>query len=209
MAHRQRPKTGGFTLVELLVGITLVVLIVTLAYGGMRLSTSSWDRAESVIAASDELRLAHGFIRTQLAQARPLFVEEAEGERIAFQGGPHGVLFVAPMPAQRRNIGRLYLFTLRFSQAGKRARLVVGYTGYSPDTTQFPGDEPPTSTVLVDGIEAGEIAYFGAHELGEPPAWRDHWERLDALPELLRLRLRTDDRNGTWPDLVIPVGGGQ
>lgn len=202
-------RTDGFTLVELLVGITLVVLIATLAYGGIQLSTRSWDKAESVIAASDEMRLAHGFIRAQLAQARPIFLEEADGDRVAFRGGPQRVLFIAPMPVQRSNTGMLYLFSLRFSQQAKQPLLEVGYAGYFPGTTPFPDTEPAASTVLVENGEAGEIAYFGAHEPGEPPGWHERWERRDAFPELVRFRLRTTDRNGTWPDLVIPMEGGR
>ena len=211
MKQRQKHATqaGGFTLVELLVGITLVAMIVTLAYGGVRLSTRSWDKAESVIAASDEMRLANGFIRAQLAQARPIPLVEADGDRIAFQGEPHRVIFIAPMPVQRRNIGMLYLFSLGFRQEANQLRLEVGYTGYFPDTTPFPGTEAAASSILVDKIETGEIAYFGVNEIGEPPRWHDRWERRDALPELVRFRLRTADRNGSWPDLVVPMEVGR
>jgi hypothetical protein len=62
----------------------------------------------------------------------------------------------------------------------------------------------PEERVLVENIEALELAYFGTNRPEQPPEWRQGWENQPELPRLIRLRVRfaeSDERE--WPELIV------
>ena len=54
----------GFTLIELLLAITLLSMILAIAYQGVRAGTRSVDRGEEMIDRTNRLRIVHQFLRT-------------------------------------------------------------------------------------------------------------------------------------------------
>ena len=100
---RKPPNIGfsaGFTLVELLLAITLMSMLLALAYGGLRASTRATERGQIVLEQSGRVRMAHQFVRKQLNQMLPLAYETDEDskERKLFDGGNRSIRYVAPMP---------------------------------------------------------------------------------------------------------------
>ena len=99
----RRPQ-GGFTLVELLMAITLLAMILTLAYQGLRVGTQAVSRGEALVDRTNRMRIVHQFLRNQLSRVLPLTLssdEDADGEApaiIMFEGEDDRMRFVAPMP---------------------------------------------------------------------------------------------------------------
>ena len=96
-------KSKGFTLVELLLAITLMSMLLALAYGGLRASTRATDRGQVILEESGRVRMAHQFVRKQLNQMVPLVFMESEDldiqeVRTVFEGTSEGIRFVGPMP---------------------------------------------------------------------------------------------------------------
>ena len=87
-----RPFTGsahrGFSLVELLLAMTLLSMLLALAYGGLRASTQATEKGQDILDDSNRIRMAHQFVRRQLTQLLPLaFEEDAESQvRSVFRG---------------------------------------------------------------------------------------------------------------------------
>ena len=65
-------RNTGFTLVELLLAITLMSILLGLTYSGLRAATRSTERGEIILANNGEIRTTHQFVRRQLNQMLPL-----------------------------------------------------------------------------------------------------------------------------------------
>ena len=66
-------RPAGFTLLELVVAITLIGLILVVLYGGLRLGLNGTDSGEQRAEASNRLRLVQEFLRRQLAQSMTVY----------------------------------------------------------------------------------------------------------------------------------------
>ncbi|MEO1751951.1 prepilin-type N-terminal cleavage/methylation domain-containing protein [Thiofaba sp. EF100] len=194
-------KVSGFTLIEMLIAVSLTAVIALLAYSGLNLGSMGWSRAARVTAESDEARVAWAFVRAHVSEARPLRgVDDDEGG-IEFEGLPDRLRFVAPAPRQRAAPGGLYTYVLELRDGA----LWLDWGLYLPDR-EGPRLEPPRR--LVDGVESLRgFAYFGVRREGEGAAWHARWDRSDALPELVRIELSVAGVD--WPEWVIPLQGGR
>jgi len=190
----------GFTLVELIIALSLTAMIAAFAYGGLHLGMRGWDRAGQMASSSDEARVAWTFIRARLSQARPVARVEQDESRIQFEGHADRVRFVAPAPAQQG--AGLYVYALRVEEDS----LWLDYGLYLPDL-DAPSAEPPRR--LIQGLDGRPVfSYFGAARPDDDPRWHDGWDRHDRLPERVRVELRVAGE--AWPAWIIPIraGGG-
>jgi general secretion pathway protein J len=96
----RRRHPGGFTLLEVLLALSIVAAVLTLAFGGLRIGLAAWrqgeHRAESLDRARNlQLVLARALAGTHAyrAQARP-----AEEASVFFRGEPTAVFFVTVSP---------------------------------------------------------------------------------------------------------------
>src|SRR5205085_6680608 len=61
----------GFTLVEMLVALTLLALMAGVLFGSLQLAGRSWEGGEAKAASVDAMRQTQMFLRGQLAGALP------------------------------------------------------------------------------------------------------------------------------------------
>ena len=99
----EKPASGvqrGFTLVEVLLAMTLMSMLLALAYGGLRASTRATEKGQQILDDSNRIRMAHQFVRKQLTQLLPLAFkeDEAQQQRTVFEGSSQRIRYVAQMP---------------------------------------------------------------------------------------------------------------
>lgn len=192
---------SGFTLLEMLVSITIFSLVIAVLYSGYRLGIRSWESGERTHAAVSELRLAGSFIRRHAAQAFPLAISKDNAWRLWFEGEPGRLVFVTAMPAYLGQ-GGMYEMTLNVDEQTDGATLMVSRRLLHPDVeTGTPGVEDQARP-LVEDLESAQFAYFGASEDGGEESWQASWGGRQRLPHLVRLRLRskvTDE----WPEMIV------
>ena len=193
----------GFTLLELLIGLVLLGLILTLLFGGLRLGARSWDSGDKRADESSQLRSIQGFIRRELSQVFPLRWKKEVDARLAFVGTSDAVKFVAPLPGQVSG-GGLYLLGLELEPSEESQRLIMKREPSDPAAKDFSGLENGEKSVLAEHIETMSIAYFGALTTTAEPAWQDKWDDPLRLPQLIRIQVKLHDGHD-WPDLVVPL----
>lgn len=202
------PAEQGFTLLELLVAITLLGLLMAALFGGLRLGARVWETGETRLDASARVQVVQDFLRQRLAEALPLgaavLAEGAPPEPL-FAGGLEAVRFASVLPD---HLGAgLYLMELALaeSEGGEGGRNLV--LRWQPLDLGAPGAlaaAEPQERILLEGIDALEIAYFGSLDPSLPPDWWPQWQGQDVLPGLIRVQVRfaaADPRS--WPELDV------
>lgn len=196
-------RASGFTLVELLLAITLMSILLALTYTGLRAATRSAERGEKILAVGGEIRAAHQFVRRQLNQMLPLpFAVDNSGDqvRIVFEGDARHIQYVAPMPGYlgaggpqvqlleltRDNKGGVLQFSNALLQGFDQARLF---------------DRDPV--ILLKDVESGSFEFLGRGRDGVLTGWVSNWDQQDTLPVAVRLNLVFSAESSLrWPDLV-------
>lgn len=188
----------GFTLVELLVGLTLLGFIMVAVTGGLRIGLIGADRVTERAANGDVLRGVHAFLRDRLQAARPIRWTVEDGRNVvAFEGMQDRLSFVADMPSYP-DIGGLYKLTLEHQ--GRDLILVRELTdGRSPG---FTGDDAVTE-VIADDVGVLRFAYFGRLGGRGVPGWHDTWSDARTLPDLIRVEIGATSGGRNWPAIVV------
>ena len=194
---------GGFTLVELLVAMTLIGLIFVALFGGLRFGARTWEAGNARSEVSAQIEVTQSLIRRQLAQA--IVLPGFRRGDFSFDGEAERLSFTAPGPSQI-GLGGIYLFELFTENSEQDQRLVLRWRLHRPelDPESPLEDEERKTRVLLDGLEALRIEYFGDPEDSEDPQWLESWNGFDVLPELISVRLdlpRDDARH--WPVLLV------
>jgi general secretion pathway protein J len=203
-----QPEARGFTLVELLVAITLLGFLAVMLFGGLRLGTRATTAASSVVARSVEIGTAFDFLRDALGNAQPLPVDDATPQpRVMFDGESDYLEFVALPPGHLApgdfHRLRLGLDNAPGSNEGGGRRLMLRWQGIP----RGPGAGEPIAvppSILLDRVGRVEFAYFGPGENGEPAAWQPRWVAAKSIPDLVRIRLTFNDGRRI-PDLIIAL----
>lgn len=210
MRHSQVKRSGsarggGFTLVELLLAITLLSILLGLAYGGFRASTRATDRGQAILEESSRLRLAHQFVHRQLNQILPLAFAEGEEDGLpqVFEGRASSIRYVGPMPGYL-GFGGPQVQQLELVASDNGQALVLSHAllqGFEEAKLQ---ERDPI--LLIDGIQRGEFSFQGRDEDGEPAAWQTAWDEPNVLPLAVTLDLEFgEEAYMAWPPLVASV----
>jgi general secretion pathway protein J len=205
-ASRRGTSSAGFTLLELLIAITLLGLLMVALFGGLRLGARAWERSEERLDEVARLQVVENFLRDRIAQAYPLVAEdETSASRLTFEGQPDGLRFVTLMP-EHLGTGFAEFTVAVVDHAGGRD-LVAQWRRVEDPSDALEAvreDEEPQVKLLLEGVESLELAYYGAPGRGEPIAWREQWLEARALPDLIRVRIvfAEGDRR-RWPDLIV------
>jgi general secretion pathway protein J len=196
----------GFTLLELLIAITLLGLLAGLLFGGLSFGVRVWEKGDAELEKMAELQIAQGLIRRLVSRA--LLSDLAEGEdsdAAIFEGTADALRFVGPAPAQSLP-GGLYRLSIRADDVSGKRRLVMSWWPLDPDEREPAAGDDENVVVLVENIADVSFGFFGAADADRngDPRWRDRWENMPGLPLLVRINVTFPDGDGRiWPELVV------
>ncbi|HXY99648.1 MAG TPA: prepilin-type N-terminal cleavage/methylation domain-containing protein [Stellaceae bacterium] len=189
---------AGFTLLELLVAMTLLGLLTVLLFGGLKFGARAWARGEAHSAGAEEVRFVQQLLRRELEESYPFFLAtDPLDPHVTFEGETQSLTFLAPAPQSLGVAGRARI-TLRAVAGEGGEKLVI----LARPELAF-GDDA-SAEVLIDGLEALSFSYYGAEGASDPPQWHDRWSDRRDFPKLIRVAARFPAGDARrWPDLVV------
>jgi general secretion pathway protein J len=189
----------GFTLLELLIAVSLLALLMALLTAGLRAGTHNMTRQTERLDRASRSVLVETFLRTELADARPMTTPASRSSAIAFVGREDGVTFVGPSPASVAT-GGLQMLSIDFEKEGaERGDVIADWQAYGGDGAAA----SPRRSLLLVHVRRAIFAYFAA-EPGEAPSWHSSWENQTVLPSLVRLSVEFSDGE-LMPELVVAL----
>lgn len=194
--------SGGFTLVEVVIALTLISFVMLGLVGALRTFADSGARLDERSRQVDELRLVPRF----LAQVVPTASSRARAgapplEPTWFRGGRHDLEFLGVMPA-RHGPGGYSHFQLGLQASPSGHALVIRILPFGDDGAEPAWDRAVTE-VLADNVLELAFSYRSFNGDG----WESDWMGRTGLPGWVSLSVLT--RQGPWPLMVFRVSEGR
>lgn len=201
MTRRRAPvgrlSARGFTLVEVIVALALLVLVMLGALSGLRTIGQASERLDSQAMSNEDHRLVPVFLQSVLATAssRQRIDPNSLQPQIWFAGEPDEMSWLGVMPARHGAGG---LTHIRLYRDSERNRLMLQLAPHWPvlDEPDWGGVE---SRVILEDVSELSIRYRGALE----NEWLTAWDDQVALPEWVSLGL--SERGREWPPIVVRI----
>jgi len=202
MRSNARSRQRGFTLLELLVALTVFGLLMVGLSQGLRTGFALWRGQTQRLSEDSELDSSARVLRQLLTDIPTILrngvVLPGMGPAaIGMNGTADSLAFVGDLPT---GLGTIRRADMRIELRGDR--LLLRWTPHRHEVAVEPRP-PPQETELLRGVARLDIAYWGRPSIGQPAIWLDSWHG-PALPQLIRLRLQFpsgDPRR--WPDLIV------
>lgn len=200
-------RARGFTLIEVLLAITLLAMLLAGGYAGIRTATRAARSGQAQIDRTNKLRVTQEFLRRELSQTLALpYEKDTSGQMTVFEGKQDKIVFVAPMPGFLGH-GGPYVQQLAIEREGRSRQLTFRHmllNGYMKDGHDKVESVKPV--ILLENIDDAEFEFRGLDETGKVGDWDDEWKRKGAAPQLVRLKLKfVREAHQEWPELTIPV----
>ena len=202
-------NSRGFTLVELLVALTILAVMLGITMNSLSFSLQTSKSVEASILDTEQTYLATRAFREQLQQAVPLLQTNIVGlDQLDFGGSAKAIEFVAPLRGGRAYAG---LHRIRFeieddqSFDGSGGRLLMSYRPYTPDT-ETDNRAASNSVVVLDGFASARFD-FGNVTTSATVDWTPEWVATAQLPALVMLRVDSADENdqATIPEVIVAI----
>jgi general secretion pathway protein J len=206
MPHRK--ASAGFTLIEVLIAMTLLGIMVVLLFSSMKICADSWQKGEDKITEVNDVAVVYQFFQHHLGTAIPLWNDfsEKDNKVFAFQGKNQELQFVSAFPASAKKSG-LQLFSLKLiNDDGDGQVIQVSIKPFYPAAE---GEEWRQEEVtLLRHVRNFSLSYFGferADSETQPEGfWQDEWLDRTSQPSLVKVKIERDD-DSFWPEMIFEL----
>lgn len=215
---RRAAGDAGFSLLELLVAMTLLALVFGLIAGGIGFGAAVWEKGGASTKRATELQTAHRVLRARIEAMSPYRQPRERRQALqplAVEGAPNALVFVGPPPAELAPPG-IYRYRVAIEGGGHDRTLTLAWRRLQPDLRDFDvgvsdgtvsgnyEQDTSGSVTLMAGFESARIQYFGVIKPDAPAEWHDRWEDARQLPKLVRLTMAFPDGDPReWPPLIV------
>jgi len=174
----------GFTLVEVMVSLVIMLMVVTVAFSGLRIGLNAWERGGRTVDQMDRRETVERLIQRQLAVAYPTsFKIKPDQSIIMFRGSSERLEFVSDYslesgPGDFRKIDYA-------ADSGRFLYGEKGLFGYIAEENEA----LPERTLATFSRVAFE--FLGKDQQGNP-AWINEWKLGNGVPLSVQVHLDDD-----------------
>jgi general secretion pathway protein J len=197
----------GFTLLELLISLSIVGLILVIVFGSLRIGARAWEKGEKDLEANQRQRIVLELVRRQIVSLSVREMKDEQLKRYFLRGDSRSMEFisrVALLPTNRAGMVHVrYLIEKDRDGRGQRflfyeKGIILAEKGI--DEKDLRKDQ---FVELVTGIRAMSFEYLKGGSGEELPQWEDEWdpEKEKGFPIAVKIIFR--EKRETDPVSVI------
>ena len=186
----------GFTLIEVVVTLTILGLILLAIFETFRLGLSAWERGESTKEEYQRVRIISQLISQQIKSIVPYKIktQKAEGDYLAFKGKAHSLKFVSALPIKAKQPEGFVYAIYEFKEGGKEGGRLVLYEQRVLNRDFF--EEEPREELavsLLEGISNVRFEYYQEADSvkNRKEEWLEEWNAKEekGLPKAFRMTI--------------------
>ncbi len=198
-----RKINAGFTLIEVLIAMTLLGLMVVLLFSSMKICADTWQKGEDKITEVNDVAVVYQFFQHHLSVAKPLWDDfsDKDNRAFAFQGESQSLQFVSSFPASAKKAG-LQLFSLKLLKDGDEQFIQVSIKPFYPVAD---GEEWRLEEVtLLRHVSKLTLSYFGSDTPDIEGLWQNDWLNREFQPRLVKIEIEQDS-GSFWPEMIVAL----
>jgi len=189
----QREK--GFTLLELLISMSLFLLVIVILGGALRLGFRSISASEKRMDVLERFRTSYGIVMTQLQSSAPLTYDDEDGaKKFYLKGDATNLQFATNQSIWGGDKGCV-IVSYRL-ETGDEGKLILYAKERSVDK------EEVQEIKLFDDLKTLSFSYFGREAAEVDGKWTEEWSDNTKYPEQIKVNLSRDSGEGK---LLIPL----
>ena len=209
---------SGFTLIEVVVSLTILGLMLLIISWAFRLGLSSWDRGESLKEEYQKIRIVSELITRQVKSIVPYKIQtkKAEGNYLAFEGKPQSLKFVSAVSSKTYTPEGFVYTIYQFKEGHPNGGQLVVYEQRVLNRNFFEEEPKEGEGIpLLEGISKVQFEYYQEEDLSknQTEAWLKEWSAKEKkeLPKCLRvaLSLKKPDGKDSSLTFVLPIAAFQ
>lgn len=200
-------KNKGFTLIELVIALSLSVVIVVILLAAMRLAYKSQAKGAEKVEMAQKIRLLEDRITWLLRGAYPYYVKTSDEEKVFFKGESDQIGFVTSSvdsygkgPEDLAGLKWVSIFTDR---EGLKMREKVFFLEDAFD------DEGGKVYLLDPEVKTLEMEYYDVPEDEKQGDWVSEWDPEEKfyLPEAVKLKITLEHEGKTvvLPEIIARI----
>lgn len=191
---RERNRQSAFTLIELLMSLSILSIIMVIVLGGLRIGVRAWEKGERVLSMQQRSRTILDQLARQLTSAEVLMSAQKQQPLVTFAGTSRAIEFTSSLPLiTKTQSGPVHVkYVVETGPDGKK-RLLLHEKNITTDDylseTQL-GFETDAH-VLIGALEELHFEFSGE---GPIPIWSSAWrfKELTDLPRAVRITFRDE-----------------
>ena len=189
-------EPAGFTLLEVVVTMTILAFILLIISGAFRLGLAAWDKGEQTREGYQRQRTVTQLLTRQVKSVVPYKIktEKAEGDYLAFEGKAHSLKFVSALSLKAQRPEGFVFSIYEFKEGGQEGGRLVVYEKRVTNKEFFEeGPKEEEGVSVLEGLSDVRFEYFREEdtEKTRAEAWLDEWNAKEEkeLPRALRVTL--------------------
>jgi general secretion pathway protein J len=193
----------GFTLIEVLIGLTLLSIMVVLLFTSLKICADSWEKGEYKIAEVNEVSVVFNFFKRHLSAARPLWDDFSNSDTkvFSFQGKSDSFQFVSAFPASVGKSGP-QLISLSMQNEDQENVVKVALTPFFPAPEGNEGQKEEVT--LIRHVTSLKMSYFGSDDTSVESIWQEQWLEKKVQPNLVKIKIELENEM-FWPEMIFEI----
>lgn len=199
---RMSPAMAGFTLIEVVLALTIFALMGTILYGAFALGHSAVEKSQASATRNQKQRAVSDLVGSYLRSAFP-YRESAQDQAVFFQGESDSLTFVSAYSQSLGGRGMAKIQIGADEDNNGRSILKLEETMPVRISTDAGAGGQIHSMVIQDGMKEFRLAYLNPQ--GDDETWEERWDGQErrTLPRAVRFTYLNDqNKEVRW---IFPI----